>query len=55
MSRIVLIIVGIIVLIMGIMGIIPGLEMGSEPVWHAILKIVVGAFGLIVGLIDKKK
>jgi uncharacterized membrane protein HdeD (DUF308 family) len=55
MSKVVLIIIGIIVLIMGIMGLVPGLEIGSEPMWHAILKTVIGAFGLVVGLADKKK
>jgi len=50
-----LIIVGVIVLVMGIAG-LPGVsDMGSEPEWHAILKIIIGAVAVVVPFIDKHK
>jgi hypothetical protein len=50
-----LIIVGLIVLVMGIAG-LPGVsEMGSEPEWHAILKIIIGAVAVAVPFLDKHK
>ena len=49
-----LIIVGLIVLVMGIAG-LPGVsDMGTEPDWHAILKIIIGIVAVIVPFIDKK-
>ncbi len=48
-----LIIVGLIVLVMGIAG-YPGVsDMGTEPDWHAILKILVGIAAIVVALMDK--
>jgi len=55
MSKITLIIVGIIVLIMGILGAIPAIGLGSEPIWHAILKIIIGLAAAVIGFMDKKK
>jgi uncharacterized membrane protein HdeD (DUF308 family) len=52
-SKTVLIIVGIIVLLMGILGLVPSIEMGSEPGWHAILKVLVGLVAIGVGYMDK--
>jgi len=50
-----LIIVGAIVLVMGIAG-LPGVStMGSEPDWHAVLKIIVGAVAIAVAFLDKHK
>jgi hypothetical protein len=50
-----LIIVGAIVLVMGIAG-LPGVStMGSEPDWHAVLKIIVGAVAITVPFLDKHK
>ena len=49
-----LIIVGLIVLVMGIAG-LPGVsDLGTEPDWHAVLKIVIGIVALIVALMEKK-
>jgi len=48
-----LIIVGAITLIMGIAG-LPGVsDMGTEPDWHAVLKIVIGIVAIIIALMDK--
>lgn len=50
-----LIIVGAIVLVMGIAG-LPGVsDMGTEPEWHAVLKIVIGIVAVIVALMEKKE
>jgi len=49
-----LIIVGLIVLVMGIAG-LPGVsDMGTEPDWHAVLKIVIGIVAVVVALMDRK-
>ena len=45
-----LLIVGIIVLLMGILAVVPGLAWGTEPMWHAVLKIVVGAVATWIAL-----
>jgi hypothetical protein len=37
-----------ILLIMGILGAIPGIPWGTEPVWHAVLKIILGLIGILV-------
>lgn len=48
-----LIIVGAIILVMGIAG-LPGVsDMGTEPDWHAILKIVIGIIAIIIAFMDK--
>jgi len=53
-SKLTLIIVGIILLLMGIAG-LPGVsDMGTEPDWHAVLKIIIGIVAVIVALIDKQ-
>jgi len=50
-----LIIVGLIVLVMGIAG-LPGVsDMGTEPDWHAILKIIIGLVAIAVPFLDKQK
>jgi uncharacterized membrane protein HdeD (DUF308 family) len=52
-SRMVLMIVGVLVLLMGILGAIPDLDYASEPMWHAILKIIIGLVALAVAYMDK--
>ena len=52
--KITLIIVGVLLAIMGVAG-LPGVsDMGTEPDWHAILKIIIGAIAVIVALMEKK-
>jgi hypothetical protein len=49
-----LIIVGLIVLVMGIAG-LPGVsDLGTEPDWHAVLKIIIGIVAVVVPFVDKK-
>jgi len=45
-----LLIISIILIIMGIMGALPNLTMGYEPLWHAIAKIIVGIIGVFIAL-----
>jgi hypothetical protein len=51
--KITLILISAAVLVMGILGVIPGINLGTEPVWHAIVKMVIGLIGLIVGIRGK--
>lgn len=50
MKKRVLLIISIIIILMGILALIPGIDMGTEPAWHAAVKIVVGLVGLWVSL-----
>ncbi|MFH1509468.1 MAG: hypothetical protein ABIE68_04855 [bacterium] len=54
MSKAFLIIIGLGLLIMGILALFPSLEMATEPLWHAWVKIIVGAIAFIIALADKK-
>ena len=47
-------IVGFIILIMGILGAIPDIDMGSEPLWHAILKIIIGLIAIVLAYMNKE-
>lgn len=55
MSKTFLIIFSILLVLMGILGLVPNLDWGTEPMWHAVAKIVIGIIGLIVAGMDKKK
>ena len=53
-----LLIVGAIVVIMGVLGIapyvgLPNLGMGTEPMWHAALKIIVGLAAVGIAMMNK--
>lgn len=56
-NRILLMIVGAIVLVMGILGALPDdiLNIGTEPIWHAIIKIVIGLVAIGFAYINKEK
>ncbi len=54
MSRVTLIIFSLIVAVMGILA-LTGMDMATEPGWHAWLKIIIGVIGLIIGIADKGK
>jgi len=49
MLRIALIIISILVILMGVLGMKPG------PAWQALLEIIIGIAGLVVGVLVKKK
>ncbi|HOR46313.1 MAG TPA: hypothetical protein PLX04_05355 [Caldisericia bacterium] len=53
MSKITLIIVGILLVIMGLSGIWSWFGLGVEPMWHAILKIAIGIIAVLIGAMDK--
>lgn len=54
-TKITLIAVGLIILLMGIWGAVaPGWQGVQDPMWHAVLKIIVGLVAIIVGFMDKK-
>ena len=52
MSKTVLLIISIVLVLMGIAGLISGWTMASEPTWHAVVKIIIGAIGFIVAVSD---
>jgi len=55
LTKLTLIVVGILLLVMGIAG-LPGIsDMGTEPDWHAILKIVIGIVAVLIALMEKKE
>ena len=52
--KLTLIVVGVVLLIMGVAG-LPGIsDMGTEPEWHAVLKIIIGVVAVIIALMEKK-
>jgi uncharacterized membrane protein HdeD (DUF308 family) len=53
-NRLLLMIVGVIVLIMGILGAVPGIDIGTEPMWHVALKIIVGLVVIILAYMNKE-
>jgi len=40
--------------LMGIVAIVPGLNVAVEPLWHAIAKIVIGGAGIYIAYMKKK-
>jgi len=53
MSKPILIILGLIITLMGVLSVIPSIDLGDEPNWHGILKIVVGVLVIILAAADK--
>lgn len=41
--------------VMGVLGLIPGLNYAVEPIWHPVLKLVAGGAGLYIAYMKKKK
>ena len=53
--KLTLIIVGVLLLVMGVAG-LPGIsDMGTEPEWHAVLKIFIGVVAVVIALMEKKE
>ena len=50
MKKRVLLIISILIILMGILALIPSINMGTEPTWYSALKIVIGLVGLWVSL-----
>ena len=57
MSKKVLLIVGLVIIAMGIWGVlsnyVPTMALTYDPLWHGILKLIVGAFCVFVALKEK--
>ena len=54
MTKVTLVLVGIIVIAMGFLSVVPQLEFAKMPLWYGILLIVVGLISAIIGLMAKK-
>ncbi len=39
---------------MGVLALLPGMNMGSEPMWHAIAKLVLGVVAVFIALKNEK-
>ena len=51
----VIIIAFVLLLVMGVAG-LPGIsDMGTEPEWHAVLKIFIGVVAVVIALMEKKE
>jgi uncharacterized membrane protein len=50
-----LLIVGILVILMGLLGLLPGIKLGGESAWLAVIQIIVGAVALVIAIVGKKK
>ena len=48
MKKTVLLIISVVVILMGVLALIPGINLSTEPWWHALAKIVVGGVGVWV-------
>ena len=55
MKKMALIIISLVILIMGVLAFIPGITLGTEPVWHSIVKIGVGLIGFVIGILKDKE
>jgi hypothetical protein len=54
LTKITLLIVGILVLLMGVMAVaLPGFMGVTDPIWHAALKILLGLVAVAVALMKK--
>ena len=52
MSKIILIIVGVIIAIVGILALFPTMDLG---IWLSVILIVIGIVSIILGFLDKSK
>ena len=55
MSRVVLVVVGLFLMMMGIAGLIPSWQVANEPAWHAVIKIIIGLISVAAVAVDKGK
>ena len=54
MTKLTLVLVGIIVIVMGFLSVIPRLEFAKMPLWYGIVLIIVGLLSAIIGLMAKR-
>lgn len=57
MSKVTLVIVGILVILMGVWALVPVWQIAAvaDPVWHAWAKIVVGLVAVVIAVTDSNK
>ena len=51
MKKLALIILSLIVVVIGVLALFPGIGLSAEPVWYAIVKIIIGAVGAVIGFL----
>ena len=54
MTKVALVLIGIIVAVMGFLSIVPQLEFAKMPLWYGIVLILVGLLSAIIGLMAKR-
>ena len=54
MTKVTLVLVGIIVIAMGFLSVVPQLEFAKMPMWYGIVLILVGLLSAIIGLMAKR-
>ena len=54
MTKVTLVLVGIIVVVMGFLSIVPQFEFAKMPMWYGIVLILVGLLSAIIGLMAKR-
>ena len=54
MTKLIMVLVGIIVIAMGFLSVVPQLTFATMPLWYGILLIVVGLISAIIGLMAKR-
>jgi uncharacterized membrane protein HdeD (DUF308 family) len=54
MTKITLVLVGIVVIVMGFLSVVPQLAIATMPLWYGILLIVIGLVSAIIGLMAKR-
>jgi|GEM_PF-482504 len=53
-KKTVLLIIGLLIIAMGVLALLPGMSMGSEPMWHTIAKLVLGVVAVFIALKNEK-
>jgi len=54
MTKVTLVLAGIIVIAMGFLSVVPQLEFAKMPLWYGIVLIIVGLISAIIGLMAKR-
>ena len=54
MTKVTLVLAGIVVIAMGFLSVVPQLEFAKMPLWYGIVLIVVGLISAIIGLMAKR-
>ena len=54
MTKVTLVLIGIIVVAMGFLSVVPQLEFAKMPLWYGIVLVIVGLLSAIRGLMAKK-